>query len=137
MSTSGSLDSPGSEERTLGQLVASASADIGAIVRGEIEMAKAEVSTGIKGIGAGAGMFGAAAFMSLLALIVLLIAAAEGLIALGLAPWLAYLVVALVLLLIAALLALLGKRALTRAKPVPEKAIANAQQTIAAIKHSA
>ena len=52
----------------------------------------------------------------------------------GLPIWLGFLIVAVVLFLIAGILALVGKKALAKAKPVPEKAIASTQETIATIK---
>jgi hypothetical protein len=122
------------DERTLGQLVAQASQDLSTIVRSEVALAKAEVTSGVKVMGKGAGLLGAAGFLGLLAVIVLLHAAAEGLVAAGLPAWAAYLIVAGVLLLIAAILALVGKNALTSASPAPQKAITHAQETIATLK---
>ncbi len=120
-------------ESTLGQLVASASHDVSTLMRKEIELAKLEVSTGIKHAGKGAGMFAGAAFFGLFGLGFLLTALAWGLVALGLATWLAFLIVAVLLFIGAAILALVGKKAIERAKPVPEQAIAEAQQTIATL----
>ena len=50
--------------RTIGQLVADASRDVSTLVRSEIELAKAEVTGGLKVAGKGAGMLGAAGFAS-------------------------------------------------------------------------
>jgi hypothetical protein len=128
----GTLDS--TPEPTIGQLVASASRDMSTLVRKEIELAKLEVGTGLKYTGKGAGMFAGAAFFGLFGLGFLLTALAWGLVALGLASWLAFLIVALLLFVIAAILARVGKKALGQAKPMPEQAIASAQQTIETIK---
>lgn len=122
------------EERTLGQLVASASEDLSTILRTEIALAKAEVTTGAKVMGKGVGLLGAAGFLALLALILLLQSAAFGLVAAGLPVWAGYLIVAVVLLILTAILALVGKKALSSASPVPQKAITSAQQTIATLK---
>ncbi len=96
------------EERTLGQLVAQASDDLSGIVRAEIALAKAELRGDVKNAALGGGLFGAAGYLGLLASILLVIAAAYGLVAAGLSPWLAFLIVAVVLLLIAGVLALVG-----------------------------
>ena len=96
-------------ERTLGQLVADATHDISSIVRSEIALAKAEIGADAKKAGLGAGMFAVAGTFAFLALILLLIAAAYGLVAAGLAPWLAFLIVAVVLLVVGAILVLVGK----------------------------
>lgn len=124
---------PGGTERTIGQLVADASSEMSTIVRSEIALAKAEVSGGLKIAGKGAGMLGAAAFVGLLGLIFLFHTLAE-VIGIWLPLWAGYLIVTALLFVVAAALALLGKKALTAAKPMPEKAISEAQQTIAAVK---
>jgi len=126
----------GATERTLGQLVADATHDISSIMRSEIALAKAEIGADAKKAGAGAAMFAVAGFFAFLALILLLIAAAYGLVAAGLAPWLSFLIVAGVLLVVGAILAIVGKRAVTKINGKPKRAIKNAQDTIAAIKAS-
>ncbi len=121
-------------ERTLGQLVADATHDLSSIMRSEIALAKAEIGADAKRVGAGAGMFAGAGVLAFLALILLLIAAAYGLVAAGLAPWLSFLIVASVLLVIGAILALVGKSTFSKIKGKPERAIKNAQDTVTAIR---
>ena len=123
-------------ERTVGQLVADATQDISSIVRSEIALAKAEMKADAQKAGVGAGMFVAAGTLAFLALILLLIAAAFGLVAAGLAPWLAFLIVAVVLLIIGVILVLAGKRAIASVKGKPERAIKSTQETIAALRPS-
>jgi len=123
-------------ERSLGQLVADATRDISSIMRSEVALAKAEIGADAKKAGLGAGMFATAGTFVFLALILLLISAAYGLVAAGLAPWLAFLIVAGVLLLVAAILALAGKGSVGRIKGRPERTIKSAQDTIAAIRPS-
>jgi hypothetical protein len=123
-------------ERTLGQLVADATHDLSSITRGEIALAKAEVRADAKKAVAGAGMFAVAGVFAFLALILLLIAAAYGLVAAGLPAWLAFLIVAAVLLLVGAILALVGKSSISKVKGKPERTIKNAQDTIAVIRPS-
>jgi hypothetical protein len=120
-------------ERTIGQLVADATHDIEGIVRGEIALAKAEVTDGAKVLGKGAGLLAGAAFLLLMGVAFLLHSAAWG-IAEWLPVWAGYLIVAVVVLLVAAVLALLGKKSLQAARPAPERAIDQAQRTIAVIK---
>ncbi len=124
----------GATERTLGQLVADATHDISSIVRGEIALAKAEIGADAKKAGAGGAMFAVAGLFAFLALILLLIAAAYGLVAAGFAPWLAFLTVAGVLLVLGTILAFAAKTAVTRIKGKPERTIKSAQDTIAAVK---
>ena len=121
-------------ERTLGQLVAEATQDISSIVRSEVALAKAEMAADAKKAGLGVGMFATAGVFAFLALILLLIAAAYGLVALGLSPWLAFLIVALALLIIGAVLVLVGKRSIDSVQGKPERAIKSTQETIAAVR---
>ena len=126
---------PGDTERTVGQLVADASHDISALVQNEIQLAKAEVTKGLGFGGKGAGLLGGAAFLGLLGLIFLFHTLAR-VIAIWLPVWAGYLIITVVLLLLAAALGLLGYKALMKAKDntVPQRAIRNAQETVAAIK---
>ncbi len=120
-------------ERTIGQLVADATHDLEGIVRGEIALAKAEVSSGAKVIGKGVGLLAGAGFLGLLAVVFLLHSAAWG-ISEWLPVWAGYLIVATVVLILAAVLGLLGKKALDKAQPSPDRAIDQAQRTIAVLK---
>jgi predicted transcriptional regulator len=123
-------------ERTLGQLVADATHDISSIMRSELALAKAEMRADAKKAGLGAGMFAAAGTLVFLALILLLISAAYGLVAAGLAPWAAFLIVAGVLLVIGVILVLAGKRSIDSLQGKPERAIKSTQDTIAAVRPS-
>jgi len=124
---------PNGSEPTVGQLVANASKDLSNLVRGEVELAKTELKKTAVAAGTGAGMFGAAAFLALLAIILLSIAAAYGLTALGLHPAVAFLIIAVLYLLIGAVLVLLGKRALGGAKG-PQRAIETSKESVEALK---
>jgi hypothetical protein len=122
------------QERTLGQLVASATQDISLLVRSEIALAKAEISVQLKKAGTGGGLLAAAAVIVFYSVYFIFTTIAEGLKALGLPAWAAYLIVTVFMLLVAALLAWLGVRKLKTVNPTPEKAIASTQQTIEGIK---
>src|SRR3954462_8740351 len=116
------------EERTLGQLVAQASDDLSGIVRAEVALAKTELRADVKNAAVGGGLFGAAGYLGVLASIALVLSAAFGLVAAGLSPWLAFLIVAVALLVVAALLALVGRSRLGKLAP-PEREIRNAKDT--------
>lgn len=122
-----------SSERTIGQLVADATHDLQGIVRSEIALAKAEVSQGAKVMATGAGLLGGAAFLGLLGLVFLFHSLARVL-AVWLPVWAGYLIVTGVLFLAAAVLGILGKNALQRAKPAPERAIEQGKETVAVLK---
>jgi Putative Actinobacterial Holin-X, holin superfamily III len=128
----GAAETPGGE-RTLGQLVADASRDLSTIVRSEIALAKAEINRDVRAGVLGAVLFVVAGVFAFLALILLLIAAAYGLVAAGLSPWLAFLVVGGALLLVGLVLAFVGKSRLGKISP-PERTIRTSKETVAALK---
>ena len=119
---------------SLGQLFAEASRDLSALVHDEIELAKAEIRRDVKNGVTGGAMFGAAAFVALLAVVLLSIAAAYGLVAAGLHPGWAFLIVAGVYLLGAVLFVLMGKRAVSKVGP-PQRTIRTSKETAAFLKH--
>ena len=121
------------EERTLGQLVAQASDDLSGIIRAEIALAKAELREDAKNVAAGGGLFGAAGYLGLLATVTLVITIAYALVAAGLKAWAAFLIVTVGLLLIAALLALVGRSRIRKVTP-PERTIRSTKEAIAAVK---
>jgi hypothetical protein len=127
------------QERTLGQLVASATQDISLLIRSEIALAKAEISVQLKKAGTGGGLLIAAGVVVFYSVYFIFITIAEGLKALGLPAWAAYLIVTVFMLLVAGALAWLGVRKLKTVNPTPEKTIASTQQTIegvrAAVEH--
>jgi uncharacterized membrane protein YqjE len=123
----------GSADRSLGQLVADAANDLSTLIRGEIELAKLEVKEQVSRAIAGSVMFVVAGVFAFLALIMLLISIAYGLVALGVPRSLAFLIVAVVLVALGALLGWLGYRKV-RAISKPERTIDNAQATFQAMK---
>lgn len=124
-------------ERTIGQLVSDATNDLSTLVRGEIELAKTEVTDGVTKLGKGAVFFAIAGVLALYMLGLLLLAAAWGIGALGLPMWASLLIVSGVLLLIIAGLGAAGYFVyIKKAQPKPVRAIENAQQTVNTLKAS-
>jgi hypothetical protein len=121
-----------SGEPTVGQLVVQAQREFAAVVRGEVELAKAELRDIATAAGTGVGLFGAAGFLGVVAFILLSIAAAYGLVAAGLHPALAFLVVAGVYILLALVLAVVGRSQLRKVSP-PERTMASLAETKAAL----
>ena len=121
------------EERSLGQLVAQASEDLTSLVRAEIALAKAELRADARNAALGGGLFGAAGYLGLLASITAVITVGYALVAAGLRPWLAFLIVTVALLLVAGILALIGRSRLKRLGP-PERTIRTTKEAIAAVK---
>ena len=120
---------------TLGKLVMDAQRDISTLISKEIELAKTELKVSVRHGGVGIGLFAGAAFLGLLAVIMLSVSIAyfihwngDGL---GL-HW-AFLIVFGLYVLIAGLLALIGLKQVKRVK-APERAIKQGKQIPAALK---
>lgn len=120
---------------TLGKLVMDAQRDISSLISQEIQLAKSEIKISVKHGGVGIGLFAGAAFLGLLAIIMLSVAFAylihwngDGLDL----HW-AFLIVFLVYVLIAALLAFIGLKQVKKVK-APERAIEQGRQIPAALK---
>ncbi len=121
---------PPHTEPSIGTLVSAATRDVSALVRAEIELAKIELRADAKAAARGAVLLVIAAVFGFFLLIMLLIAFAEGLVAAGLWRWVAYLVVALVLLILAGIAAAIALRSIKKVKP-PERTIETTKDTIA------
>lgn len=130
----GRIESGAPAAASIGQLASDASTHLSTIIRGEVELAKTELKVSVKNAGVGAAMFGAAAVLIVYGLTFGLIALAEGLIALGIWRWAAFLIVFGLLLLLAAVLALIGWRKVKRVK-APQRTIATGKDTVAFLKH--
>jgi Putative Actinobacterial Holin-X, holin superfamily III len=109
----------------VGEIIKNITDDVKLLVQDQIELAKTELVPAAKNGGTGAGLFGAAGYFAISASILLYFAAAFGLVAAGLAAWLAFLIVSAALLLIAAILAGIGYLFIKRVRP-PERTIAQA-----------
>ena len=114
---------------TIGRLVSDATRDVSSLIRNEIQLAKSELQVSVKAGGTGIAMFAAAAFFTLMGLIMLSVAFAYFINWNGEGPALqwAFLIVFGAYLLIAALLGYLGVRKVKKVRG-PEKAIAQANE---------
>jgi Na+-transporting methylmalonyl-CoA/oxaloacetate decarboxylase gamma subunit len=122
-------------------IIRSIQADVTTIVKGEIELAKAELLPQAKAAGVGAGMFGAAAYVGITGVTILFIGLSF-LLSLGFSAWFGlsllaalawgFSVMALLLFVVAGILALLGRKQLVF--NAPEATIAQAQASADSVK---
>jgi len=120
---------------SIGTLVAEASSSFSTLLHGEIELAKLEIKSSVKNAGVGAGMFAATAVLLVFSLIFGLIALAEGLVALHLWRWVAYLIVFVLLVALAGVFALIGIRKVKRVK-APQQTIDTTKSTVVALRQA-
>ena len=85
---------PAGGDQSLGDLVALAAKDVSQLIRYEIDLAKTELKGDARRVGIAVAGFGLAAFVGCLVLVLLCIALAFGLVALGIYTWAAFLLVA-------------------------------------------
>jgi MFS family permease len=125
------------ENRSTAELVRALSEQSSRLAQMEVELAKAELSEKGKKIGAGAGAFGAAGIVALYmggALVATAILALSE----AMDAWLAALIVTAVLGVVAAVLALTGKKSVEAGSPpVPERAIDTTKSDVATAKQRA
>ena len=120
-------------EPTIGALVIDASRDISTLISKEIELAKSELKVSFKHGGTGIGLFAAAAFIAVLAIIMLSVAIAYFIHMTGLDLAWCFLIVFGAYLLVAALLAFVGIKQVKQVKG-PERAIHQGKEIPAAFK---
>jgi hypothetical protein len=118
------------DERSLGQLFGDLSRQLGTLVRKEIELARAEMTTRATAVGRDAAMLGVgaaalyAAFLGAMFAVILLLIDA------GLTPWVSALLVAVVVAIVGGALVARGRAAIARTDVAP-------QQTIETLKEDA
>ena len=121
-------------DRPVGELVQQLSQHTATLVRQELQLAQLEMKEKGKRFGVAGGLFGGAGVVAayavgaFIAMLILLLAT-------FLEPWIAALIVTLVLGAVAGVLALTGKKQVDEAgPPKPEKAIASTQKDIDEVK---
>jgi membrane protein len=124
------------DDQSVGELVQQLSQQTAALVRQEMRLATVELQQKGKKAGIGAGMFGGAGVVALYGGGALIAAAVLG-IATFLEPWIAAVIVGVVLLAVAGILALTGKKQVEQAgPPVPEEAVESAKRDVDEVKRA-
>ena len=133
---SSSVPTPADSAST-GELVSRLSTQLTTLVRDEMRLAQAEMKEKGKKAGVGVGLFGGAGIVALFgvgALVACAIIALSNAVDL----WLAALIVGVVLLVLAGVLALVGKKEVTAAVPaMPQEAVSGLKTDVDTLKESA
>jgi Na+/melibiose symporter-like transporter len=108
------------DDRSVGQLLGDVTRELQALVRKELELARAETKEELQRAGAAGKRFGIAGLAGYLAVVMLSFAAAWALTAVMPTGW-AFFAVGVVLAVIAAAMALQGRRRLREFHPVPQE----------------
>ena len=122
------------QDQGVGELVGQLTEQVSLLVRDELALAQAELKAKGKAAGMGAGLFGGAGLVAAYGLGVLIAAAVLGL-AVAVDAWLAALIVGVVVLAVAGVMALVGKKQVTKATPpLPTESIEGVRQDVEALK---
>jgi len=122
------------QEPTLGALVNDMTTQIPELIRSEIRLAQAEMAQKGKAVGIGIGMFSAAGLLAFFGLATLITCAVLAL-ALVLDAWLAALIIGVALLVVAGIVAMVGKGKVDQAgPPKPERAVEGIKEDIQTAK---
>jgi uncharacterized membrane protein YqjE len=124
-------------EKSLAELVQRLSQQMSTLVRQEMRLAQTELQQKGKRAGLGAGMFGGAGVVALYG-VGAIVAGIVMLLATAVEPWLAGVIVGVALLLVAGLLALMGKKQVQQATPAaPERTIESVKRDVEQVKEAA
>jgi len=124
---------PANDDPTIGKLVGDVSNDVSSLIRSEIALAKTELKFSAKAGGVGLGLFAAAAFLLVLAVIMLSVAIAYFIHFTGLDLAWCFLIVFGFYALVAAVLGLFGYRSVRKVRG-PEASIEQLKETKAVLK---
>jgi uncharacterized membrane protein YqjE len=122
------------DDRSVAQLVTQLSDQLSRLAKNELRLAQLELAQKAKGVGIGVGLFGGTGVLAIYGTGAL-VACAILLLALAVPGWLAALIVAVALFLIAGVLALIGLGQVRKAvPPVPQGALDSVKADVATVK---
>ncbi len=128
------MEQQATDNKPVGELVQDLSQQTAALVRKELQLAQIELTEKGKRAGIGAGLFGTAGVIALYAVGVFIAAAVMGL-ATVVEPWLAAVIVGVVMLAAAGIASLMGKKQVEQAvPPAPEQAIQSTKRDVDEVK---
>ena len=123
------------EDRSLSELLSDVTGEIATLFRQEVELARVETSEQVSRAAKAGAMLGAAAVVGFLTLILLAFAAAWGLTEV-VPEGVAFLIVAVVFGLVAAVLASAGKKKIASIRPVPDQTVQTLKDDVQVAKDS-
>jgi len=130
------VHTPGIDEASLGELTARMSEQVSRLMRDELALAQLEAKQKAKRLGVGVGMFGAGGVLAFFGAGAAIAAAVLGL-ATVLDAWLAALIVAGALFVLAGIVALVGKKSVAAGSPpVPRDAIESSKADVATLRRA-
>lgn len=124
----------GAHSRGIGELLGDLGGQASTLIRKEIDLARVEITSSVGRAGRGAAITAAGAALLFAGLLAGLASASLGLIAIGIEPWLAALIVAGVVLAIGALATSIGLHEIQNADLAPRQAAASIREDLEFLK---
>ena len=121
-------------DRPAGEIVQDLMRDVGEVIRGEVRLAKAEMSEKVSQAGKAGALFGGAGLLGVMGFAALVFAAIAGL-AMVVSTWAAATIVGVFLLCVAGALYLGGRSKLKEVNPVPERTVQTLKDDVEWAKH--
>ena len=122
-------------DASVSELIGQLTSQTAQLVRDEMKLAQKEFQDSAKHAGVGAGLISAAGLLGVCGFLTL-IAAAVAALSLVLAVWLSALIVAVVLFVAAGIVALVSRKEIEQASPVPESTVASVKADIREVKEA-
>ena len=107
-----------SDKASVAKMILQSVEDFATIVKGEIDIAKKNLTNSVKKIGSGIGLIITAFLLMNVSLLFLLIALAYGFIQLGLASWASFLLVAAIMIALAVIFIVLAVRSFSKVRGI-------------------
>ena len=126
----------GAPEQSLGDLVSQAVGDVSQLIKYELDLARLEIKADIRRIGIAGALVGFAGVVGAMVLVMLCWAYAYGLVALGIYPWAAFLIVAGTLVVLGALAIWIGSILVRRMSGL-SKTVRTVQDDLAMLQREA
>jgi len=124
----------GGRERPIGDLLGDLASQVSTLVRREIELARTEIAASLMQVGRGAGLTGLGGVLIHAGLLALLAAGMLGLVQAGVDPWLAALIVGLLVIGVGIVITSIGLKQVQTTDMAPRQTVASIRRDVEYVK---
>jgi hypothetical protein len=124
----------GGRERPIGDLLSDLASQVSTLVRREIELARTEIASSLMQAGRGAGLTGLGGVLIHAGLLALLAAGMLGLVQAGIDPWLAALIVGLLVIGVGIVITSIGLKQVQTTDMAPRQTVASIRRDVEYVK---
>ena len=121
-------------ERPIGDLLSDLASQVSTLVRREIELARTEIASSLMQVGRGAGLTGLGGVLIHAGLLALLAAGMLGLVQAGIDPWLAALIVGLLVIGVGIVITSIGLKQVQTTDMAPRQTVASIRRDVEYVK---